>query len=362
MPYNQSFLPVLAPGNRILGIIPISTTSFSGSETSFVVNGGTYTIAEQKPTRISADINQNNLNTPYMALMVTGAQERGSYQSFDFLEQQIPVQRWTLSHGNTSKEIRNTPLFSMLRGNTVGAIVIPTPAVVSAVSAAVTISWATDLANTPQFSFSEQNWVTLLQANSGNANAASLTIGSAATPVVLANPTAAVGVGSTTGGALAAATYYTKVVAVDAFGARTSASPESVGVVTTGTTSSIVYTWSPVPGAVSYQLWYGTVLGTQSAFFTTSNTSFTLTSTAGTAGVIPASNTTGTVGRSSAGKIALYVVTSNPQIVNSSISLNSVRFVKLTAASILAGSYSWNAVVSNTDGSTLPVVLSLTIR
>lgn len=363
MAYNQSFLPVLAPGNRILGIIPIATTSFTGEETSFVVNGGTFTIAQQTPVRVSADVNQNNLSTPYMALMVTAAQERGSYQSFDFLEQQVPVQRWSLTPGGgVFKEARTTPLFGMLRGNTVTAIVVPTPAVVSAISGTVTVAWATEMASAPQFSFFEQNWVTLLQANSGNTNAANLTIGSSLVPVVLPNPTAATGVGSSVGGTLAAATYYTKVVAIDAFGAKTSASPESVGVATLGTTSSIAYTWTAVPGAVSYQLWYGTSAGTQASFFTSTTNSFTLVSTAGTAGTISTANDTGTFVKASAGKIALYVVTSSPQIVNNSISLNTVRFVKVSVAAIPAGNYLWNCTVSNTDGSTTPVILTLTVR
>lgn len=362
MSYNQSFLPILAPGNLVLGIIPITTTLFTGAETSFVIGTGTYTIKQITPVRVSADINQNNSTAPYMALLATATEARTIYGSFDFLDQQTPYHRWALSPGATAKESRNNPLLHLLRGTAVPGIVTPTPAVVSAVNGIATISWATDLGGAPQFSFFEQNWVSLLAAVSGNVNSASINIGASSVPTVLANPTAATGAGSATGGTLAAATYYTQIVAIDIFGSKTSASPESVGVTTTGNTGSIAYTWTAVPNAVSYQVWYSTSAGTEAAFFATAATSFTLTATSGTAGTISSSNTTGTYVKSSAGKIALYVVQSNPQIVNNSISMNTVRFVKLTPNPITAGNYVWNCTVVNTDGSTAPVLITLVVR
>lgn len=107
--------------------------------------------------------------------------------------------------------------------------------------------------------------------------------------VLLATPGIATGTGSTTGGSLAAATYFVKIVAVDANGFTTPAGVESVGVTTTGATSSIAYTWTAVSGATSYRIYFGTVSGTQASYQTSTVASYTLTSTAGTAGTPPTS-------------------------------------------------------------------------
>ena len=111
--------------------------------------------------------------------------------------------------------------------------------------------------------------------------------------------TAPAGVGSTTGGTVAAATYYAKVVALDAMGYVTGA--ESTGVTTTGTTSSIVWSWTAVTGAASYQLWVGTSTNGESTYFASTTTSYTQTTSAGTAGTIPSTNTTGALKINNAG-------------------------------------------------------------
>jgi len=108
-----------------------------------------------------------------------------------------------------------------------------------------------------------------------------------------ATPTA---VGSTTGGSLAANTYYFKIVAVDGLGGVTLPSAESTVVTTTGTTSSIAVAWTATTGAKSYQIWYSNTTGTQANYFTATTNSFSFTTTTGnTAGTIPAANTTGNV-------------------------------------------------------------------
>ena len=107
----------------------------------------------------------------------------------------------------------------------------------------------------------------------------------------LGTPTAPTGVGSTTGGTVAAATYYAKLVAVDAVGTVTSA--ESLGVTTTGATSSITWSWAAVSGATSYQLWVGTSVGNETSYFTSVTTSVVQTTSAGTVATIPTGNSTG---------------------------------------------------------------------
>jgi hypothetical protein len=112
--------------------------------------------------------------------------------------------------------------------------------------------------------------------------------------VQLVAPAKPTGTASTTGGSLAAATYYVKVVAVDNSGGMTLPSVESAGVATTGTTGSIAWTWPAVTGAVTYRVYYGTAAGAEANYFTTTTNKFTLTTTTGnTAGTPPVGNSTG---------------------------------------------------------------------
>jgi hypothetical protein len=106
----------------------------------------------------------------------------------------------------------------------------------------------------------------------------------------LSTPTLPSGTPSASGGTVAAATHYAKIVAVDGNGNTTLAGAESVGVTTTGSTSSIAWTWTAVTGAISYQIWVGTSAGAETSYFTSSTNSYTQTTSAGTAGTVPTSN------------------------------------------------------------------------
>lgn len=82
----------------------------------------------------------------------------------------------------------------------------------------------------------------------------------------VAAPTTVTATPSTTGGTLAAGTtYHVWVAAVSGFG--TSAATDSGAVTTTGTTSSISVYWTPVAGAVGYQVYFGSAAGAAAAFF-----------------------------------------------------------------------------------------------
>lgn len=102
---------------------------------------------------------------------------------------------------------------------------------------------------------------------------------------------------STTGGTLAAGSYYYKVTALNAAG-ETAGSTE-VSVTTTGSTGSVSLTWN-APGnpatqpITGYRIYRGTSAGGESVYFTSTTNSFTDTGAAGTAGTVPSSNTTGT--------------------------------------------------------------------
>lgn len=103
-------------------------------------------------------------------------------------------------------------------------------------------------------------------------------------------PSGVVATGSALGGALAAATYYYKIVSVDANG--TTLGSSEVSYVASGTTSSVVLTWAGATGATSYRIYRGTAAGAESLYYTSNTTSFTDIGAGGsTVGTVPVTNT-----------------------------------------------------------------------
>lgn len=108
----------------------------------------------------------------------------------------------------------------------------------------------------------------------------------------LAAPVQSAPATATTGGTLAAATYYYVVTALNANG-ETIASNE-LSVVTTGTTSANTVSWAAVTGATGYRIYRGTAAGIYDGYVEVGAvTSYVDTGSALTAGSPPASNTTG---------------------------------------------------------------------
>ncbi len=105
----------------------------------------------------------------------------------------------------------------------------------------------------------------------------------------LASPVATA-TASTTGGTLAANTYYYKVTAVNAIG-ETLPSAE-VSATTTGTTGSVAVTWPAITGAAGYKVYRGVGGGAENAVASVAGTSYTDTGTGMTSGAPPANNTT----------------------------------------------------------------------
>lgn len=103
-------------------------------------------------------------------------------------------------------------------------------------------------------------------------------------------PQSVAAVGSATGGALAAATYYYKIVSVDAQG--TTLGSTEVSYVASGTTSSVALSWAGAPGAVSYRIYRGVATNTQTLYYTSTTTNFTDVGSGGsTTGTVPTVNT-----------------------------------------------------------------------
>jgi hypothetical protein len=97
-------------------------------------------------------------------------------------------------------------------------------------------------------------------------------------------------------GSIADGTYYAKIVALDAAGGTTSPGGDSTPItLSTGGIGSIAWAWTQIPGAVTYQIWVGASAGGENSYFTSRVNSYTQTTTSGTGGTMPGSNTSGRV-------------------------------------------------------------------
>jgi len=108
------------------------------------------------------------------------------------------------------------------------------------------------------------------------------------------NPTQSASSTATTGGTLAAATYFYRVTAINALG-ETLASNE-VSQVTTGATSTVTVNWTQVFGATGYKIYRSTATGTE-VFLVAVGAVGTYTDTGAVApgtAVVPVLNTTAT--------------------------------------------------------------------
>lgn len=97
---------------------------------------------------------------------------------------------------------------------------------------------------------------------------------------------------ATTGGNLAAATYYYKITALDANGETVGSNEQSQ--VTTGSTSTVTLNWGAVTGATSYRVYRGTAAGSENVYYAVaggSSVTFTDTGAANTSASPPAGNT-----------------------------------------------------------------------
>lgn len=109
-------------------------------------------------------------------------------------------------------------------------------------------------------------------------------------------PVLTLGTTSTTGGTLAAGSYFWKITAIDGTG-ETVGSNE-VTATTTGTTSSQPLSWASISGATGYKVYRGTAAGAENTLVSTLGTvtSYTDTGAAGTAANVPATSTTAAAG------------------------------------------------------------------
>jgi hypothetical protein len=174
---------------------------------------------------------------------------------------------------------------------------------------------------------------------------------------LLAVPGTVTPTGSTTGGTLAAATYFYKVTALNAVGETTGSAEASV--TTTGTTSSVALAWTAVASAASYKVYRGTAAAGENVFYTTATNSYTDTGAVSTAGTVPTSNTTGTAGSVAVGTYFVKVTYVNAPQGESLPSPESVQITALASSSIVvpsppasAAAAAYNVYITAANGAT----------
>lgn len=172
---QQSFLPIITDDNRILGLVSIPNTVFTGLETSMSINGVATPLRNVVPQRA----NISGVQHPnYMAITVTPSQERSNFQSASWLASFLPYGKWNQQLGISVMVNKETTLLQMLRGvNLSGAAsVVLTPPTAS--NGVHTVEWGSDV-NWGEFThpFIEVNWAALMSVNTGNTSPASISLG-----------------------------------------------------------------------------------------------------------------------------------------------------------------------------------------
>ena len=163
---QQTFLPIITDDNRILGVVGIPNTAFTGAETSMSINGVVTPIREVVPHRANIEGLQQN---SYMAVSVTPSQERSNFQSASWLASFIPYGKWNQQLGFSANVEKETTLLQLLRGvNLSGptSVVIVPP---TASNGTLKVEWATEV-NWGEHAhpFVEVNWALLMGVQSGN--------------------------------------------------------------------------------------------------------------------------------------------------------------------------------------------------
>lgn len=175
----QSFLPMLYE-NMVQATLPITTTTFTGAETSILVGGVTYPL--KRYTYRSLQDDWNDLTNPpvdYMGVPLGASDSRVNYaDSLLRLDNQVEgLHDWKCCHGHARYDVTYGPLLMMLRAK--GMDYIASPVVPPIGASNGSFNWYVNhpFANLSKFAFLDFNWVEHLEVESGNIQPASVSIG-----------------------------------------------------------------------------------------------------------------------------------------------------------------------------------------
>lgn len=126
-PSPQYFLPFLSPDNRVLGILPIATTTFDGTETEFVSgtapNTVTYPLRRMTNTRKLGDVIAD-----YMAIDVSATDARGSLKNaIRGASSMFTTRRWVFANNSHQVLVGDLEFFLNGYSKELSSVVITPP-------------------------------------------------------------------------------------------------------------------------------------------------------------------------------------------------------------------------------------------
>jgi hypothetical protein len=173
----QYFLPVSTPDNRVIGTVPISLTTFDGTETSVTVGDVVYPL---KRTRFETPRVLGKI-IDYMAIAATVTEERaGRFKNFaNYVAQQYD-QIWIPLNSTVNDRMQTKGDLTKLLEGIRKSSATSTPGVSVPTPGDLAVSWYGNapFANTPQQTFLDLTWAALLGVSSVDVPAiASVTLG-----------------------------------------------------------------------------------------------------------------------------------------------------------------------------------------
>lgn len=161
---TQSFLPVLDLRRKQLhGMVAVSSTNFTGAETTFTIGGHAYPVAKYTPT-----VTQDTMRPWYMALTMTYNQvvqeDYKSIPGFIPIDDVLPGQWWTSSSIGAQKREDLGALINGLVYSFGGQFSVVVPAEPDFGDNPMDMVWVASVpfANQPQCTFFDFNWVEAL--------------------------------------------------------------------------------------------------------------------------------------------------------------------------------------------------------
>lgn len=186
---TQTFLPIITPDNRVLGIVPISSTDFVGTEPDFTIVGGTYPgtypLRRVQYQSLSGNRTQDKAtNVDYMAISLSLSEERrGSpFVNMGYITSQVSAQErdtraWRNAPNHSVKTRYTGTLVAFILKGTAISAPAPVPSGGNGSNASMPWSVNSPFTNVAQSEFIDINWQQVLGVDTSPYSPASVSIG-----------------------------------------------------------------------------------------------------------------------------------------------------------------------------------------